>query len=164
MRAQIAAALRLGSATATGMDAAAARRKPSCMVIPPFWVSMPKKRTKSPHAHFSTAPPRGIIQHYKMESALRSNGTAFPKVSEPRGSQRGQGPLRIRSGVVFSDAFPLRGRWRGGHAATDEVSLDTRRIAENAGKIHRLSTSSASRCSAPSRQGEGLGVGQGLST
>ena len=103
-------------------------------------------------------------QYYKMESALRSNGTAFPKVSEPRGSQRGQGPLRIRSGVVFSDAFPLRGRWRGGHAATDEVSLDTRRIAENAGKIHRLSTSSASRCSAPSRQGEGLGVGQGLST
>ncbi len=146
------------------MDAAAARRKPSCMVIPPFWVSMPKKRTKSPHAHFSTAPPRGIIQYYKMESALRSNGTAFPKVSEPRGSQRGQGPLRIRSGVAFSDAFPLRGRWRGGHAATDEVSLDTRRIAENAGKIHRLSISSASRCSAPSRQGEGLGVGQGLST
>jgi len=41
------------------MDAAAARRKPSCMVIPPFWVSMPKKRAKSPAPTFQ-APRRAV--------------------------------------------------------------------------------------------------------
>ena len=45
------------------------------------------------------------------------------KISEPQGRQRGQGPLRMRSCIAPGDAFSLRRRWRGGRAATDEVSF-----------------------------------------
>ena len=61
-------------------------------------------------------------------------------------------------------AFPLRGRWRGGHAATDEVLVDIRRISGAAGGDRDLSTSSGERCSPPSPRGEGIALRRCLIT
>ena len=67
-------------------------------------------------------------------------------------SPRGEGgaaviPRRMRCRWVYTawpvsvrtfQAFPLRGRWRGGHAATDEVSLDIHRMAGIAAHLSSL--------------------------
>ena len=83
----------------------------------------------------------------------------FPRITRqsPRTFRPGALPRAIRCALIKPS--PLRGRWRGGHAATDEVSLDIHRTTGAAGKNRNISTSSGKQSLPPSPQGEGSARG-----
>ena len=83
----------------------------------------------------------------------------FPRITRqsPRIFRPGALPQTIPC-ALFKPS-PLRGRWRGGHAAADEVSLDIHRTTGAAGKNRNISTSSGKQSLPPSPQGEGSARG-----
>ena len=105
-----------------------------------------------------------------------SGKQSLPPSPQGEGSARGGSaphpfPYRMQKAPGYSggfaadhslrtfQAFPLRGRWRGGHAATDEVSSGIHRTTGAAGKNRNISTSSGKQSLPPSPQGEGSARG-----